>query len=455
MRPGVPVMRVRELRAGGPVGFCLAQAAEARGRLDGSSRYPERTPRDAADRPGREMKMNSTARVRIPGALLEVVLMAHSRLELTSMTESAADRSAEQMQKKYRILFIDAGPVPPSLHPRKNKQFHLSEICEGDVISTQWGRRKDFAGKSKSLADVYNTLGSFRYHATFSLSIPKLLRIFWNLGYFLRQGLALSRAQGRYDAIISYGPFTCSIAGWIVSRLTGAKLIIEFPGPPTEGFVFEEGLLNKIKLHVARLLVPHLLRRADGLRLYHPNQLEGLPGGEFPPCFVFPDLVSVSLIAPPGETANPQNERYILFTGYPFKRKGVDILLKAFNKISSRHQEVSLKVVGHCPDLGPYKRLAGDNPRISFYPGVHHEQAMELLAGCSLYVLPSRAEGVPRALIEAMAAGKPIVATRVDGIPCIIEHERQWPARRARRRRRLGVQDGPPVERSGPRLPPR
>jgi glycosyltransferase involved in cell wall biosynthesis len=323
------------------------------------------------------------------------------------------------MPRKYRILFIHAGPVPPNRDPQKNLQFHISGICEGDLVSTHWGRPEDY--RDRSVAEVYDTLGSFHYHATFSTRVRKPLKLFWDLGYYVRMGLGLSKSKGTFDVIVTYGPFTCSIAGWIISRLTGAKLVVEVPGPPTDGFLFEKGLLSKIKLHVARTYVPSLLRRADGVRLYYPSQLEGLKGGEFPPAFVFPDLVPVSVISSMEEVKNNRDGRYILFLGCPFNRKGVDILLKAFNRISSKHREVSLKVVGYCPDLAPYQELAGGNPRIGFHPGVSHEQAMALMANCTFFVLPSRAEGVPRALIEAMAAGKPVVATRVSGIPFIIE----------------------------------
>jgi glycosyltransferase involved in cell wall biosynthesis len=321
--------------------------------------------------------------------------------------------------RKYKVLFLGPGPVPPSLDPRKNLQFQISEFCEGDVVTKHWGSPRDYRGQP--LAERYDTLGSFRYHATFSERIPKPLRTAWELAYLLRKGLELSRARGPSDVIVAYGPFTFALAGWLLRRWTGARLVIEVPGPPLGGFAFESGLRNRLKSRLARLYVPRLLRSADALRLYFPNQLDELPLADYPPAFIFPDLVAVSIVASLTAGATTRDGRSILFIGHPFERKGVDVLIRAFGRISDKYPDLSLKVVGYCPDLAPYRELARGNPRIEFLPGQPHDQAMELMAGCTLFVLPSRAEGVPRVLIEAMAARKPVVSTRVHGIPYLVE----------------------------------
>jgi len=326
----------------------------------------------------------------------------------------------DPVQRKYKVLFIGPGPVPPSKDPQKNLHFQISDFCEGDYITKHWGSRRDYRGQS--LTDVYDMLGSFGYHATLSEGIPRPLRPAWEFAYLLRKGLQLSRARGRFDAIVAYGPFSFAFVGWLLRRWTGAKLVIEVPGPPTGGHAFEAGLINRIKSRVARLYVPLLLRSADALRLYFPNQLDELPPGDYAPAFVFPDLVAVSTIASAPRRETSQDRRYALFLGFPFERKGVDVLIKAFQRISDRHPDLSLKIVGHCPDLSPYRELAADNPRISFLPGQPHEKAMELMAGCTFFVLPSRAEGVPRVLIEAMAAKKPVISTRVYGTPYLVNH---------------------------------
>src|SRR5208337_5095419 len=213
--------------------------------------------------------------------------------------------------RKYKVLFIGPGPVPPSLDPRKNLQYHISEFCEGDFISTHWGSPSDYRGQS--LSERYNTLGSFRYHATLSGGVPKPLRRSWEAAYLLWKGLQLSRARSCFDAIVAYGPFSNAWLGRLLRLLTGAKLVIEVPGPPVGGHAFERGLRNKIKSRLARVLVPGLLRSADALRLYFPTQLAELPQGNYPPAFVFPDLVAVSTIPAPPEERIGQDGRYALF----------------------------------------------------------------------------------------------------------------------------------------------
>src|SRR5208337_923988 len=258
--------------------------------------------------------------------------------------------------RKYKVLFIGPGPVPPSLDPRKNLQYHISEFCEGDFISTHWGSPSDYRGQS--LSERYNTLGSFRYHATLSGGVPKPLRRSWEAAYLLWKGLQLSWSRRSFDAIIVYGAFSWAFVGWLIRCCTGAKLVILIPGPPMGGHSFHPGLMNRIKSCVAKVYVPWILRRADGLRLLFPGQIDDLPRGNYPPAFIFPDFAAVSTVPSQPRGDAGKDGCYALFMGQPFERKGVDVLIKAFLLISDRHPEISLKIVGFCRDLAPYRELA-------------------------------------------------------------------------------------------------
>ena len=108
---------------------------------------------------------------------------------------------------------------------------------------------------------------------------------------------------------------------------------------------------------------------------------------------------------------------YALFIGYPWHLKGVDVLIRAFQRVADRHPTWRLRILGHCPDRAPWEALRAGHPRIEFLKAMKHDRAMELLGRCAVFVLPSRTEAMGRVIVEAMAAGKPVIASAVDGIP--------------------------------------
>jgi hypothetical protein len=98
-----------------------------------------------------------------------------------TQNESAIEQpERDPVKRKYKVLFIGPGPVPPNKDPQKNRHFQISDYCEGDYITKHWGSRGDYRGQS--LTDVYDMLGSFRYHATLSEGILRPLRPGWEFG---------------------------------------------------------------------------------------------------------------------------------------------------------------------------------------------------------------------------------------------------------------------------------
>jgi glycosyltransferase involved in cell wall biosynthesis len=94
--------------------------------------------------------------------------------------------------------------------------------------------------------------------------------------------------------------------------------------------------------------------------------------------------------------------------------KGVEVLLRAFEKIGDAY----LLIIGDGPKRDEWRSLA-KNDRIrwaGFRNDVH-----ALLPGCDIFVLASFDDAFPTVLLEAMAAGLPVVASRVGGIPEIVE----------------------------------
>jgi glycosyltransferase involved in cell wall biosynthesis len=98
--------------------------------------------------------------------------------------------------------------------------------------------------------------------------------------------------------------------------------------------------------------------------------------------------------------------------------KDVTTLLKAAALVVERHPSFRLQIAGAGPCGVELAALAGSlglMDRVEFLGDVSDVPA--LLARASLFVLPSVTEGLPLTVLEAMACGLPVVATRVGGTP--------------------------------------
>ena len=96
--------------------------------------------------------------------------------------------------------------------------------------------------------------------------------------------------------------------------------------------------------------------------------------------------------------------------------KAIDVLLEAFARMARARPRARLIVIGGGPEAGRLHALArslGIDSRVRFTGAV--PDAARLLGGLDLYVSASRREGLSLAVLEAMALGLPVVATRVAG----------------------------------------
>jgi glycosyltransferase involved in cell wall biosynthesis len=101
--------------------------------------------------------------------------------------------------------------------------------------------------------------------------------------------------------------------------------------------------------------------------------------------------------------------------------KGVDVLLEALRRCTAGGARLSLTVIGggrHLPEMRQLARTLGVADRCCFTGELSNsDDIRERLDATDLFVLPSRQEGLPRAMIEAMARGLPCIGTAVGGIP--------------------------------------
>jgi glycosyltransferase involved in cell wall biosynthesis len=106
----------------------------------------------------------------------------------------------------------------------------------------------------------------------------------------------------------------------------------------------------------------------------------------------------------------------VVFVGELRLLKGVDVLLDALAQLAREGRGVSATIVGDGPDAAAFRAQAERLGLTSVrFPGAMPARAAFALGGC--LVVPSRAESLPYIVLEAAAAGMPIVTTNVGGIP--------------------------------------
>lgn len=117
----------------------------------------------------------------------------------------------------------------------------------------------------------------------------------------------------------------------------------------------------------------------------------------------------------------------ILFVGRHVPQKGHVTLLQATALLAERGHDVELILAGDGPLRPTLEALAerwGIERRVSFPGAVGQEQIHALYAAATIFCLPSFAEGLPTVLMEAMAMELPVVSTRINGVPELVEDGR-------------------------------
>lgn len=108
-------------------------------------------------------------------------------------------------------------------------------------------------------------------------------------------------------------------------------------------------------------------------------------------------------------------------------RKGEDIVLRVVKNLNDCGFDVSVNFVGDGTKRLEFEKMAFDlgiKPKVHFYGLLSKpEDVRNVLLNSDCFVFPTKAEGLPRGIIEAMAVGLPVLSTPVGGIPEIIDSQ--------------------------------
>ena len=237
----------------------------------------------------------------------------------------------------------------------------------------------------------------------------------------------LERRLGPFDVMIGHHAFPPGYACVKHSRRNGRPAIIY----PRGGDIYEVSrfrkkagawrklswaLANASAVVCASEAMEHLVRQIVGV-----SSAEGRTAR-------IPNGVNVEDLRSECSTSRFASDRrldcpFVLGLGRTIRRKGFHLLIDAFERVKDEHPAWKLVIAGEGRDLEPLRAQAGSlGERVVFTGLVQDADKRYLLQHCRFMAAPSLEESFGNVALEAMACGKPVVASRASGFAEIVRH---------------------------------
>jgi glycosyltransferase involved in cell wall biosynthesis len=323
-------------------------------------------------------------------------------------TADGVESLMSSVDERPRMVFLGKTrwPDPPSPSFARRLQT-LTELVEPVLIHVGHPR-----------AGWYGRVRSF----SFPDLRPSLLggAVFYTIAPIVALGVA---ARRRPSLIVCQSPFEGAMAiaaSRVIPRSIRPKIVVEVHGDWRSASRLYGSPARSMLNGVSDTLAEFAIRRADRIRVI----------GEFTECLVrdvhpqaelerfiahtdLEDFLHTPIVDPPGD------ER-VLFVGALERYKGVDILLSAWEMVHEEHPDALLTLVGSGSLGSAVDAAPGTNSGVLVAGATSHERVSVLLDESRFLVLPSRSEGMGRVILEAFARERPVIGSRVGGIPELI-----------------------------------
>ena len=231
-------------------------------------------------------------------------------------------------------------------------------------------------------------------------------------------------AGGEFDATVGF-----DLDGYCLARRGAGPHIAALKGVVADELRFEAGMTRATMAVQARFERMHV-RRADLVLVTSRHAAEAARAGyslaQLPR--VVPELIDLnawrSLLARQPTAAQVPGFT-VLSVGRFYPRKRLGILLQAAALLRSGIPGLTMRMVGNGPEMGRLRALhqsLGLETTVQFLGDVSREQLAAEYKNCDVFCLPSVQEGFGIVFLEAMGAGKPIVAARAAAVPEVVRH---------------------------------
>lgn len=243
----------------------------------------------------------------------------------------------------------------------------------------------------------------------------------------------LHRALGNQDALIFRVPSQTAMLARLIRP--HRQFALEVVGDPADVFAagITRPLLDKLLGRISAWQLRRMTKRAVAVSYVTRDYLQK----RYPAHADRPQVACSSISLTSEWFANAprhydQPATKLLFVGsFAQLYKGQDILLQALSILRRQGTEYHLTMVGGGQKLAAIQKLTTEldlGTQIHFAGEQPHQQILSYMKSCDVFVLPSRTEGLPRVMLEAMATAMPAIGSDAGGIPELLNENRLAPA---------------------------
>jgi len=312
--------------------------------------------------------------------------------------------------------------------PFNRRQFaELSRSCELEVLATiPWFpgasalRRWSTAGRLTGVPAEECIDGMTVRHPRYAF-LPKIGHGIAGPLYAASLATSLLRYRNRVDVVLGAWAYPDGFAAVTVAQLLGVPCVVKLHGSDMNVVARMPGPRRQLQWALPRAsrivaVSRPLAERAIELGV-SPQRVDIVPNGIDREVFRPADRAEARR-----ELGLDPDAKLVLYVGHLKEQKGVFDLLHAFRRVSSQLGDARLVLVGGGPGRAACEALARQLGVAATFAGEQpHERIPRWFAAADVLTLPSWNEGMPNVVVEALACGRPVVASSVGGIPEVVK----------------------------------
>lgn len=239
-----------------------------------------------------------------------------------------------------------------------------------------------------------------------------------------REGSKILQERGVSDFLITaQDPAERWIIGWLLSRKFHVPLELQIHTDLKSPYLLKESFKNRIRLFIARFLLP----RASCIRVVSSRIQRSLADwvpSISAPVTILPIFVDVEKFRLAHRTREQRIFQFLAISRLT-KEKNIALAVDAFAKVNMEFPQTKLIIVGEGPE---WKHLEMQIVKYKLQNSVclegWKEDVLRYYQNADCYLLTSNYEGYGRTVIEALAAGVPVIMTDVGVAGDVIQHEK-------------------------------